>query len=93
VKAAADNARALEFARQRYRIGSVDLRAVSQQQLALFAAQATLLRVQSEARVQRVNLHLALGGSFVAPPSEPVTDDNMRAAVGNSSMESKATVP
>jgi outer membrane protein TolC len=64
VKAAADNARALEFARQRYRIGSVDLRAVSQQQLAMFAAQATLLRVQSEARVQRVNLHLALGGNF-----------------------------
>ena len=64
VKAAADHARALEFARQRYRIGAVDLRAVSQQQLALFAAQATLLRVQSEARVQRVNLHLALGGNF-----------------------------
>jgi len=36
----------------------------SQQQLALFAAQATLLRVQSEARVQRVNLHLALAGNF-----------------------------
>jgi NodT family efflux transporter outer membrane factor (OMF) lipoprotein len=95
VKAAADNARALDFARQRYHIGAVDLRAVSQQQLALFAAQATLLRVQSEARVQRVNLHLALGGSFVAPPSppEPVTDGNLRAAVGNSAMESKAVVP
>ena len=66
---------------------------MSQQQLALFAAQATLLRVQSEARVQRVNLHLALGGNFAAPPSEPVTDDNMRAAVGNSSIESKAAAP
>ena len=99
VKAAADHARALEFARQRYRIGAVDLRAVSQQQLALFAAQATLLRVQSEARVQRVNLHLALGGNFAVPPTtpgptlEPVSDDNMRAAVGNSAIESKATAP
>lgn len=63
-QAVADNARALDFARQRYRIGAVDLRAVLQQQLAMFAAQATLLRVQSEARVQRVNLYLALGGDF-----------------------------
>lgn len=61
------NERALAFAQQRYRLGAIDLREVSQQQLALYAASTGLLRVQSEARVQRVNLYLALGGSFDAP--------------------------
>jgi len=46
------------------RVGSGDLRAVQQQALALSAARAALLRVQAERLVQRVNLHLALGGSF-----------------------------
>jgi NodT family efflux transporter outer membrane factor (OMF) lipoprotein len=59
-----DNARALELANVRYRVGSGDLRAVAQQSLALHAARTALLRVQAERLVQRVNLHLALGGSF-----------------------------
>ena len=62
----AENARALEFANQRYRVGAGDLRAVQQQSLALSAARTALLRVQAERLVQRVNLHLALGGSFEA---------------------------
>lgn len=66
----AQNERALVFAQTRYRLGAVDLREVSQQQLALYAASTALLRVQSEARVQRVNLYLALGGSFeLSPPT------------------------
>jgi len=89
-QAAADHARAVEFAWQRYRIGAVDLRAVSQQQLAAFAAQAALLRVQSEARVQRVNLHLALGGGFAA--SAPAAgagagEDTPAAVAGTSATE------
>jgi len=63
-QAVTDNTRALELAGIRYKVGSGDLRAVQQQQLALAAARTALLRVQSERRVQRVNLHLALGGSF-----------------------------
>jgi NodT family efflux transporter outer membrane factor (OMF) lipoprotein len=63
-QAVADNARAAELAQVRYRVGATDLRAVSQQQLALLATRTTLLRVRSEARVQRVNVHLALGGDF-----------------------------
>ncbi|MGL6109760.1 MAG: hypothetical protein ACRC2B_06615, partial [Rubrivivax sp.] len=47
-----------------YRVGSVDVRAVEQRQLALLSVRTTLLRVQTEALAQRVNLHLALGGSF-----------------------------
>jgi outer membrane protein TolC len=61
-----DNARALELANVRFRVGSGDLRAVAQQSLALHAARTALLRVQAERLVQRVNLHLALGGSFTA---------------------------
>jgi outer membrane protein, multidrug efflux system len=64
-QAVADNARALELANVRYRVGVGDLRAVSQQSLALQAARTALLRVQAERLVQRVNLHLALGGGFV----------------------------
>lgn len=67
-RAVHENERALELANVRYRVGSIDLSAVQQQQLALYSARVVLLRVQSERLVQRVNLHLALGGSF-----EPVT--------------------
>jgi len=63
-EAVAENTRAVEFANQRYRVGAGDLRAVQQQGLALSAARTALLRVQTERLVQRVNLHLALGGSF-----------------------------
>jgi NodT family efflux transporter outer membrane factor (OMF) lipoprotein len=68
-RAVRDNARALELAEIRYRVGAGDLRAVAQQRLALQAAQVTLLRMQAERLVQRVNLHLALGGSFDAVPA------------------------
>jgi outer membrane protein, multidrug efflux system len=64
--AVADAQHALELAESRYRIGSGDLRQVEQQQLAYESARLNLLRVQSERRVQRVNLHLALGGDFAA---------------------------
>jgi NodT family efflux transporter outer membrane factor (OMF) lipoprotein len=63
-RAVADNVRALELAEVRYRVGAGDLRAVQQQQLALFAARSALLRARAERLVQRVNLHLALGGGF-----------------------------
>ena len=68
--AVSENARGLELANVRYRVGSGDLRGVQQQQLALYSAQVSLVRVQAERLVQRVNLHLALGGSFdnSAPP-------------------------
>jgi outer membrane protein TolC len=63
-QAVSENERALELANVRYRVGSGDLRAVQQQQVALYGARTSLLRVQSEQLVQRINLHLALGGGF-----------------------------
>ncbi len=74
----AENERALELAQVRYRVGSADQRAVQQQLLATSAARAALTRALSERLVQRVNLHLALGGSFaptaVAAASAPASN-------------------
>jgi len=68
----ADNRLALTLTQSAYRVGKLDLRSVQQQQLSVHAARIVLLRVQSEQLTQRVNLHLALGGSFemgrTAPP-------------------------
>jgi outer membrane protein, multidrug efflux system len=75
VQTLSDYQRALEIVQTQYRVGSTDLRFVTQRQLALNATQAALIRVQAEQRVQRVNLHLALGGSFeprpTAQPAQP----------------------
>ena len=68
-QAIAENERALELANERYRIGSGDLRAVQERQIALYSSRTALLRVQAEQLVQRVNLHLALGGGFEARAS------------------------
>ncbi len=59
--------RAARLARVAFEVGSIDLRPVQQQQLGVNATRSVLLRVQSEQRVQRVNLHLALGGGFGGP--------------------------
>jgi len=64
LRTAADNQRALDLEQTRYRVGKTDLRSVQQQQLNVYTARLSLLRVQSEQLAQRVNLHLALGGSF-----------------------------
>jgi NodT family efflux transporter outer membrane factor (OMF) lipoprotein len=59
--------RAANLSRIAYEVGSIDLRPVQQQQLGVNGTRSVLLRVQSEQRVQRVNLHLALGGGFGGP--------------------------
>jgi NodT family efflux transporter outer membrane factor (OMF) lipoprotein len=61
----AQNTRGFELEQVRLRIGSRDQRSVAQQQLVLVAAQTSLLRLRTEQRVQRVQLHLALGGELV----------------------------
>ncbi|HVP74203.1 MAG TPA: efflux transporter outer membrane subunit [Phycisphaerales bacterium] len=63
-----DHERVLELSKTNYRIGSGDMRAVQQQQVEVNSAHLALLRVQSEQLAQRVNLHLALGGSFETGP-------------------------
>jgi multidrug efflux system outer membrane protein len=63
-----DNQQALSVVQTQFNVGSTDLRFVEQRQLALTSTRSALIRVQAEQRVQRVNLHLALGGSFEPPP-------------------------
>jgi outer membrane protein, multidrug efflux system len=63
-----DNERALDIVRTQFKVGSTDLRFVNQRQLALNSVQSALVRMQAEQRVQRINLHLALGGSFEQKP-------------------------
>jgi NodT family efflux transporter outer membrane factor (OMF) lipoprotein len=67
-QAVAENERALELANERYRVGVGDLRAVQERQIALYSSRTALIRVQAEQLVQRVNLHLALGGGFETRP-------------------------
>jgi multidrug efflux system outer membrane protein len=70
-QALSDNRRALELVQTQFKVGSTDLRFVTQRQLALNSVEAALIRMRTEQRVQRVNLHLALGGGFETPPSTP----------------------
>jgi NodT family efflux transporter outer membrane factor (OMF) lipoprotein len=74
-RAVTSNARALELAQTRLRVGSGDLRAVLQQNVALYAARTSLVKVQTERLVQRVNLNLALGGSFDPRSTPPAAGD------------------
>ena len=68
-----DNQQALTVVQTQFKVGSTDLRFVEQRQLALSATRSALIRMQAEQRVQRVNLHLALGGSFELRPQAPTT--------------------
>jgi len=60
----ADQQETLEYDQQSYRVGRQDMRGVQQQQQQVQAARVNYLRAKSEELSQRVNLHLALGGSF-----------------------------
>jgi outer membrane protein TolC len=71
-----DSRRAFDIVQTQFNVGSTDLRFVTQRQLALNATQSALIRVQTEQRIQRVNLHLALGGSFEPPPPPSGTEPN-----------------
>jgi NodT family efflux transporter outer membrane factor (OMF) lipoprotein len=70
--------RALDVVQTQFKVGSTDLRFVNERQLALNTTSAALIRVQAEQRVQRVNLHLALGGSFEPRPQPPADDQNTK---------------
>ncbi|RNF83312.1 efflux transporter outer membrane subunit [Montanilutibacter psychrotolerans] len=61
-----------------YRVGKSDLRAVNQRQLATGAAEVALLAVRRERLSRRVDLHLALGGSFDGRTAASEASDPMR---------------
>jgi multidrug efflux system outer membrane protein len=58
------NENALDIARMQLKEGAIDTLSVLQIQARVVAARASLIRIRGERLAQRVNLHLALGGSF-----------------------------
>ncbi|MCE3284835.1 MAG: hypothetical protein K0R70_1091 [Steroidobacteraceae bacterium] len=65
-RAVAENLHVADLAQVRYRVGSGDLLGVQQRQLTVYGSRASLVRVQTDQLVQRVNVYLALGGAFDA---------------------------
>lgn len=59
-----ENAKALELSRKEYEVGKIGLENVLLTQANWVAARISQLNIQSQRLFQRVNLHLALGGSF-----------------------------
>lgn len=65
-----ENEKAWELANVRYEVGRTDLLSVLQMQARWLGARISLIRIQNERLSQRVNLHLALGGSFERTDSQ-----------------------
>jgi NodT family efflux transporter outer membrane factor (OMF) lipoprotein len=70
-KAYDEQRRALDLTETSLRVGRADRRALEQQRLATGNARIAYLAVRAEELARRVNLHLALGGSFEVPPPPP----------------------
>jgi NodT family efflux transporter outer membrane factor (OMF) lipoprotein len=70
-QSADEQTRALALTQERFNVGRVDRRTVEQQRMITQNAQVALINVRTEELTQRVNLHLALGGSFEAPGQQP----------------------
>ena len=63
-KAVTDNSAAMELTMEQFNVGRVDMLSVLQIQARVLAARSALIGIQNQRLVQRINLHLALGGSF-----------------------------
>ena len=68
--ALAESTEALRIAQDQFDVGRIDLLSVLQQQGQVVAARVQLLNVRDQRLQQRVDLHLALGGSFEASGAE-----------------------
>jgi multidrug efflux system outer membrane protein len=71
---ASDSRRAIELSTVQYKVGSADLRSVLQEQLRTYGTLLSLVQIQGERLIQRVNLHLALGGGFGPQAASAVAD-------------------
>jgi NodT family efflux transporter outer membrane factor (OMF) lipoprotein len=61
-----ENLKAYELAQIQYDVGKIDLLSVLQMQSRWNGARIGLVRIENERLTQRINLHLALGGSFAS---------------------------
>jgi outer membrane protein TolC len=65
-----DNSEAYRLGRIQFDVGATDLLSVLQLQGRLLSGRAVLIGVEQERLTNRINLHLALGGSFQQPASK-----------------------
>ena len=79
--ALADRSESVRMAREQYKAGATDLLSVLQLQEAQINSQADVVKLRNAQLANRIQLHLALGGSFDAQPvtdtsgAEPATPD------------------
>jgi outer membrane protein TolC len=64
-----DRIQTVRIATLRYKAGAIDLLSVLQLQAAQISSQASVIRLRAARLSNRINLHLALGGSFDAAPA------------------------
>ncbi len=64
-----DHSEAVRVASLRYKAGSMDLLSVLQLQESQIQSQAELIKLRNAQLANRINLHLALGGSFDSSPA------------------------
>ncbi len=67
--AVSNHSEAVRVANLRYKAGTMDLLSVLQLQAGQFESQAILIRLRNTQLANRINLHLALGGSFDRSPA------------------------
>lgn len=63
-KVVEDNQNAYQLARKQYDVGRIEILDVLQIQARVLAARSALIRIQNERLATRIDMHLALGGSF-----------------------------
>jgi len=59
-----ENEKAWEIARTQYEVGKIDLLSTLQMQARVVGSRIAVVNIRSSQLITRVNLHLALGGSF-----------------------------
>jgi NodT family efflux transporter outer membrane factor (OMF) lipoprotein len=69
-----ENTEAWGLARAQYDVGKIDLLSVLQMQARVVGARIGMVTIRSERVIDRVNLHLALGGSFDEDPVKRVIE-------------------
>lgn len=70
-----DRTEALRIARVQYQAGRISLLSVLQLQEAQLASEAEVIKLRSAQLANRIDLHLALGGSFDAQPAADLDQD------------------
>ena len=78
--ALADRSEAVRIARVKYKAGQIDLLSVLQLQEAQINSQAAVIKLRNAQLANRIQLHLALGGSFDNQPTATVTEESAAAS-------------